>query len=310
MNFESNRTFLLTCSLILFFVLFIANYFKFHKVLETLVNGNYYYINEGKYIGDSNRAIESKVRMDTISDPGECSNICKQQEECSDYNSNCKSFVENNECYCQFKAIEGFTSDPIGEILRNSPNLPIHVDEMSKEMSVLQKRTVPWSGLMTESNVTKIPLSIQNMSYSFYLDHSATTESNKKNTIFKVSDILHIYTEGQQSANLAIEYKNSNGGGNILKTHLWKNNDVIGGTGTHFIFITCNSGTLNIYVDGDLKYSNSIGFLPEVLDEKQTYFQIGNDNPSENVKIKDFKIYNYSIPQTNIKVISNRVNNE
>ena len=208
--------------------------------------------------------------------------------------------------------------------LKNSLNIPIWEDKESKKKSYKLKKPrnlVKWSSLKAPSDLISRKLSLNNMSFSFWLRFDSRVTKRPKTTIFRIVNKTNnivpfsVSTVADKPI-LEINYLTEDKvtlGSNLIshQNDLYGGNQIGGGLTSIFVFITIQNGVIRLVLNGveQNKFGGEKLFEPEngfILDS-------GHDASytwsSSGILIRNFKIYAEPVMTSTVKMISDNIVN-
>jgi len=211
---------------------------------------------------------------------------------------------------------EGFLDIGLDYVLENSPNIPIWVDNESKNnfYNIQERRDlVNWNALIEPSKTISKTLSLNNMSFSFWIEFDKSVNKRPETNIFRIMDKQTNtipFSVSDLSSVLAINYLTQDNETQVSNT-ISHNNDLYGGnqigygnTPT-FVFITIQNSIIRLVLNGVEKNKFGEGQLLEP--SNHFVIESGYTSPSKNGKtgvlIRDLKIYAEPVKTSIAKII-------
>ena len=208
--------------------------------------------------------------------------------------------------------------------LKNSLNIPIWEDKESKKKSYKIKKTrnlVEWSSLKAPSDLISRELSLNNMSFSFWIRFDPSVTKRPKTTIFRIVDktnnivpfsVSTVADKPILEINYLTEDKVTLGSNLISRQNdLYGGNQIGGGLTYTFVFITIQNGVIRLVLNGveQNKFGGEKLFEPD----NGFIFDSGHDASyrwsSSGILIRNFKIYAEPVMNSTVKMISDNIEN-
>ena len=246
---------------------------------------------------------------------------------------------KNGDRSCQFQRVdrlEGFVN-PVTDILRNTPNLPIWKDPQSKhKWSPLSKRPtiITWGELKRLAAKTEKKLDIANISFSFWIFFDeALGKTRPYTSIFQISQQISSPNQTTnpylQDTSLAVlgwerrpvlrfvymtdEHTLKTGNDFSNESDLYGGNQIGYNHVPSFIVITIQNNVIRLNMDGVEQNTFGSGYvLPPnddyVLSSGITF--LPNNATPVGISVRDFHIYGEYLPTSHIQSMYNHTKND
>ena len=326
-TFSRHRTFLVIIVILLIFL------FLFYYHIQRLFQESFRMNSEIKslwksgipvYIDKTNTTTtysnkKTPVTRENVTGKGGCDEICKNQSECIDegnkWKQKCSSDFVDGDCYCKFQKVpkEGFSVlKEYKGIIKSYPNSGKpswrDITSQNKWISLSKIRpAISWENLAVSN--------INHMSVSFWIYFKEDIDKKRGFVeIFSIKTLNKLnFACAALPATPVLNFgTNTDAGIEIDKTPHTHKSDMTGGYEigyghkSTFVVATITNGKVDVYFNG--RWKNTSGNSAILPTDDTTLLKFGNNGKS--IIMKDFKIYDKSIPSVDVNLLYDNIKNE